>query len=148
MSVATIRAVWAGERRWDTGRPDGPTSRLDGAAETGQSPVDGLLSAVAACSGIDVVDILAKRRTPVSAVTIDVEAERRAEPPRRVTLMRLVYRIEGAGVERVHAERAVGLAFEKYCSVACSLVPDVAVTTVVVLNGERGEERGQQIINS
>ena len=96
MSDAVIRATWVGEHRWDTGRSNGPTAQLDGKAVTAQSPVDGLLSAVAACSGTDVVDILAKRRTPVSGVTIDVEADRRAETPRRVTRLRLVYRVDGA----------------------------------------------------
>jgi len=147
MSDATIRAVWAGERRWDSGRPDGPALRLDGSGESGQSPVDGLLSAVAACSGIDVVDILSKRRTPPTAVTIDIEADRRADAPRRVTRMTVRYQIDGEGIERVHAERAVQLAFEKYCSVASSLASDIWVSTVVVLNGESGDAMEHAIVN-
>ena len=63
--VSMIRAVWRGEHRFDTGRVGQPTARIDGSAITGQSPTDALLSALAACSAIDVVDILEKRRTPV-----------------------------------------------------------------------------------
>jgi putative redox protein len=33
----------------------------------------------------------------------------------------LAYRIRGAGIERVHAERAIELAVTKYCSVRDSL---------------------------
>ena len=64
--VSMIRAVWQGEHRFDTGRVGQPTARIDGSAATGQSPTDALLSALAACSAIDVVDILEKRRTPSS----------------------------------------------------------------------------------
>jgi putative redox protein len=133
-----IRATWAGEHRFDTGRPDGALTRLDGAAQSGQTPPDALLSSLAACSGIDLVDILAKRRTPVERLSIEVEGERREEMPRRFLRLRITYRVDGAGIETTHAERAVALAFEKYCSVAASLAPDTVVQTVVVVNGEAG----------
>jgi putative redox protein len=133
-----IRATWAGDYRFDTSRPDGVVARLDGAGVTGQSPPDALLSSLAACSGIDLVDILGKRRTPVERLSIEVEGERRETMPRRFVRLRITYRLEGAGIEAVHAERAVALAFEKYCSVAASLAPDIIVDTVVVVNGEAG----------
>jgi len=65
---ARVEVTWAGERRFDAGRPGGPTARIDGNAETGQTPVDALVSALAACTMVDVVDILAKRRTPLSMI--------------------------------------------------------------------------------
>ena len=130
-----VRVSWAGEQRFDTGRPNGAVARLDGGAHTGQTPPDALLSALAACSGIDLVDILAKRRTPVEKLTIDVEGDRREEMPRRFLRLRITYRIDGAGIDAVHAERAVALAFEKYCSVAATLAPDTVIETVVVVNG-------------
>ena len=140
-----VRATWAGEHRFDTGRPDGPVARLDGSAHTGQSPVDAVLSGLAACSGIDLVDILAKRRTPVERLTIDVEGVRREEAPRRLTRLRVTFHVDGAGIEAVHAERAVILAFEKYCSVAASLAPDTLVETVVVVNGVAGAVTRQSL---
>lgn len=140
-----VRATWAGEHRFDTGRLDGAVARLDGGAHTGQTPPDALLSALAACSGIDVVDILAKRRTPVERLTIDVEGDRREEMPRRFLRLRISYRIDGAGIEAVHAERAVALAFDKYCSVAATLAPDTIVETVVVVNGVAGTTVEQRL---
>ncbi len=140
MSGSLVRATWAGERRWETGRLNGPLALIDGDSVAAQSPVDALLSALAACSGVDVVDILIKRRTPPTSVVVDVGADRRTEAPRRVTALQLVFRVDGEEIERVHAERAVTLAFEKYCSVASSLAPDIIVTASVVLNGETGSE--------
>jgi putative redox protein len=143
---SVIRAVWAGEHRFDTARTDGsPSMRLDGSSVTGQTPIDALLSSLAACSGIDVVDILAKRRTPVERLSIEVQGTRRSEMPRRFEQLLVIYELDGAGIERVHAERAVQLAFDKYCSVAASLASDIQVETVVIVNGERGAPVGQVI---
>jgi len=69
-----VVATWAGDHQFDTGRPGGPTARIDSDTVTGQSPVDALLSALATCTAVDVVDILRKRRTPVSALRV-AEAE-------------------------------------------------------------------------
>jgi putative redox protein len=130
-----VRVSWAGEQRFDTGRPDGPVARLDGTGQSGQSPPDALLSALATCSGIDVADILAKRRTPAERLSVDVEGERREEHPRRFTRIRLTFRVDGVGIDAPQVERAIALSLEKYCSVAASLAPDIVLETVAVVNG-------------
>jgi putative redox protein len=135
---ARVRVTWAGEGRFDAGRPDGPTVRLDSRAKTGPSPVDGLVASLAACTAVDVVDILAKRRTPVESLAIDAEGARFAGVPGRLTAVELVYRLRGAGIERVHAERAIELAVDKYCSVRSSLDPAIPVTWRLELEGESG----------
>ena len=134
----TVRATWEGEHRFDTGRPGGPVARLDGSAKAGQNPVDAIVSALAACVGIDVVDILGKRRTPPARLVIEAHAERRAEHPRRVERVKMDFVVDGEGIEIIHTERAVALALEKYCSVAATLAADVVVETRVVVNGEAG----------
>jgi putative redox protein len=134
----TVRATWAGEHRFDTGRPGGPVARLDGSTKSGQNPVDALVSALATCIAIDVVDILAKRRTPPERLVVDAHAERRAEHPRRVERVRMDFIVDGAGIEIAHTERSVALAIEKYCSVAATLAEDVVVETRVIVNGEAG----------
>ena len=138
---ARVEVAWAGEHRFDTGRPGGPTSRLDGDGVSGQSPVDGLLSALAACSAADVVDIMAKRRTPVERLRVEVRGERREELPRRFVKIELRYIVDGAGVEMSHVERAIALSHEKYCSVVATLAVDLAISSVAVVNGEIGAPR-------
>lgn len=140
-----VVAIWQGEHRFDTGRPGHPMARVDGTAVTGQSPPDLLLSALATCSAIDLVDILGKRRTPVEGLEVDVHADRRPEPPRRFVRIDIEYRVSGAGIEAVHAERALDLAFEKYCSVAATIAPDVEVYSHLLLNGTRHAARRQAI---
>ncbi len=140
-AVSTIHLEWKGDRRFDTGRPGGPTLRLDGNAETGQTPVDALVSALTACTAVDVVEILAKRRTPLSALSIDAVGTRAETVPKRVVSVLLTYHLSGDGVDRVHAERAVELAITKYCSVRDSLDPALPVHFSVVLNGDVGETK-------
>ena len=143
MSGAPSRVVvsWQGEERFDAGRPGGPVLRLDGNAETGQSPVDAVLSALAACVSIDVVSILAKRRTPVERLDVDVAGDRADGTPRRLVAVRMAFRVDGGGIERVHAERAIDLALTKYCSVRDSLAKDIVIRWSLALNGEPGEAR-------
>ena len=133
-----VRVEWAGEHRFDAGREGGPVVRLDGSAATGPSPVDALLSAFGACTAVDVVDILAKRRTPVERLGVNVIGTRVTSIPRRLEHVLREYDVAGAGIERVHAERAVELAVTKYCSVRDSLDPEIEVEWTVVLNGEPG----------
>jgi putative redox protein len=140
----TVRATWAGAHVFDTGRPGGPTARFDGSSKTAQNPVDALVSSLSACVGIDVVDILAKRRTPVEHLVVDAHAERRATYPRRLERVTLTFRVDGAGIDLAHTERAVALALEKYCSVTASLAPDIVMETMVVVNGDAGSLVQQQ----
>jgi putative redox protein len=96
-----------------------------------------LLNALATCSGVDVLDILAKRRTPAERFVVNVTATRRTEAPRRVQRLDLEFHVDGPGIAVEHAERAIALSFEKYCSVAASLAPDIVAETTLILNGER-----------
>lgn len=138
---ARVEVTWAGEHRFDAGRPGGPTMRLDGDGTTAQSPVDGLLSALAACSAADVVDIMAKRRTPVERLRVEVRGERREELPRRFMRVELRYIVDGAGIDAPHVERAIALSHEKYCSVGATLAQDLVISSVAVVNGHAGEAR-------
>jgi putative redox protein len=132
----TIHIDWQGEHRFDAGRPGGPTIRIDASAQTGPSPVDALLIALGACTSVDVVDILAKRRTPAATLAIDVKAARADATPKRVIGVLLTYTITGDGIERSQAERAIELSVTKYCSVRDSLDPNMPVRWRLILNGE------------
>ncbi|HET7552988.1 MAG TPA: OsmC family protein [Gemmatimonadaceae bacterium] len=130
----TIFVQWQGGRNFDIGRQGGPVARVDGDAATGPSPVDTLLGALATCASVDVVDILAKRRTPVATFEVEVDAQRANGVPRRVTHVLLKFRITGEGIERDQAERAIDLSINKYCSVRDSLDPDLPIEWTLALN--------------
>ena len=136
-----VVVTWAGGERFDARRPGGPALRLDGDGTTGQSPVDAVLSALGACTSIDVVAILAKRRTPVERYSLEVSGERAEGTPRRIVAIDIAYHIDGPGIEREHAERAIELAIGKYCSVRDSLAKDIPIRWTLTLNGSTGPAR-------
>jgi putative redox protein len=132
---SVIHVEWVGGHRFDAGRPNGPTARIDGEGETGQSPPETLLSALATCVSYDVIDILAKQRTPIESLQIDVVGDRVDTIPRRYKAITLNFRIGGKGIEKEQALRAIELSATKYCSVRDSLRSDLAVAWTVELVG-------------
>ncbi len=126
-----IHVEWVGGHRFDAGRPGGPTARIDGEGETGQSPPETLLTALATCVSYDVIDILAKQRTPIQSLEIDVVGQRVDAIPRRYKHITLNFRIGGKGIEKDQAMRAIELSATKYCSVHDSLRSDIVVDWTV-----------------
>jgi len=126
-----IHVEWVGKHQFEAGRPNGPTARIDGDGETGQSPPETLLSALATCVSYDVVDIMAKQRTPVKALSIDVVGERVDTIPRRYKNITLNFHVAGKGIEKDQVLRAIELAATKYCSVRDSLRSDIMVAWTV-----------------
>lgn len=135
-NINEVDVTWLGEHRFEAGRRGGPTHRIDSGGKEGPGPVETLLGALAACTAIDVVDILEKRRTPAASLSVAVKAARAKATPPRVIGVLLSYRIAGAGIERVHAERAIELSVTKYCSVRDSLDPNLPVRWELELESE------------
>lgn len=145
--VTTARAIWRGGMLFDAGSGE-RTHAIDGNSKEAPSPVETLLNALAACSGSDVTDFLEKRRTPLTKMEIDVAATRRGDYPRRVMKLAMTFTLDGPTVEREQAERAIKLSFERYCTVAASLAGDIELSSVLVLNGERGEPVKQPMFSA
>jgi putative redox protein len=131
-----IHVEWVGAHRFDAGRPGGPTARIDGEGETGQSPPETLLTALATCVSYDVIDILEKQRTPLDSLEIDVVGQRVDTIPRRYKHITLNFRIGGKGIEKEQALRAIELSATKYCSVRDSLRNDIELEWTVELEEE------------
>ena len=93
------------------------------------SPMESVLLAVGACSSIDVVDILKKRRLTVHDCECDLTAERAEQPPRVFTAIHAHYKVKGDNLSDEDVDRAVALSAEKYCSVMLMLKGNVNITT-------------------
>jgi putative redox protein len=137
-----IEIVWEGGKRYRGGLPNGPTLVLDGDRQAAPSPVDSLLVALGTCSAIDVVEVLGKRRTPASSLTVHVDFSRAVGPPRRLTEAHLRFRV-ATDSDPHHVERAIQLSFGKYCSVAATFAPDTRFTwSVEVIPPDAGTAPG------
>lgn len=124
--------VWIEGLRFE-GRSGGTTVAIDGDGVMGISPVNLLLQSVASCAAADVVDILKKGRQELTAMTVEVAADRREEAPRYVKRLYMTFRIKGT-VDASKARRAVDLSLEKYCSVFHSLRMDLNVETEIEID--------------
>lgn len=129
-----VVATWTGGHAFKGGRPDCAPIEIDADAVKGPGPIDTLLLALASCTSYDIVEILAKRRTPVESLDIDVVGDRAPQTPAKLTHIVLTYRVRGADIEREQAERAIDLAINKYCSVRESLDPAITIDWVLELN--------------
>ncbi|NNG00123.1 MAG: OsmC family protein [Desulfobacteraceae bacterium] len=96
---------------------------------TGVSPSEMLLVAVSACSGYDVVDILEKKRMPLSMFEVIADGERDDDPPWPYRKVHLTYRLSGDGLTEKAVAQAIELSTEKYCSVAATIRGVAKITT-------------------
>jgi putative redox protein len=115
--------------------PAGGRIVLDGSSKAGASPVEAVAFALAGCMSIDIVDILHKGRFKIAAFCCDVAAQRRTEPPRRITAVRLTFHVKGDTTED-RLVRAIELSKERYCSVWHTLQTDIEFETAFRLEAE------------
>jgi putative redox protein len=135
MADLTVELEWAGGgMRFRGGSPGGPQIELDGDGEAGPSPVTALVMAIGGCMAADIVDIGTKMRLPLRTLRVILEADRRPEPPRYLTAIRMRFIVEGvAEAERTKVQRAVDLSKDTYCSVLHSLRSDADIGIEVEL---------------
>ena len=89
--------------------------------ETGVGPVEMLAIALAGCTAMDVISILVKKKMDVTSFEVKVNADRAADPPKRITKAVLEYVVRGHGVDEVSVRRAIELSVTKYCAVHATL---------------------------
>lgn len=87
----------------------------------GMKPSELILSALAGCTSVDVVEILAKKQTPLSHLEVQVSAEQDEDPPWTFRKIHLKYILKGKGLNEKNVQQAINLSEEKYCSVGATL---------------------------
>jgi putative redox protein len=92
----------------------------DSAHTHGPSPMEAVLMALCACTSVDVVSILQKKRQPLAGLRVTAHAEQAPAPPRVFTKIHLIYEVSGR-LSRKAVEDAVALSKNKYCSVSLML---------------------------
>ena len=112
--------------RWKQGQEftselDGNSIAIDGSRKNGFGPKALLLSAVAGCSGIDVVDILQKMRVEFTGLEIDVAAEQTQEHPKVYKDIYITYKLHTSPENEEKVRKAIDLSLEKYCGVSAML---------------------------
>lgn len=92
-----------------------------GGDESAPSPMEIVLQSVAACSSLDVISILRKKKKEVAAYNVELEATRAEDHPKVFTNIKVKYILTSPDAELTDLERAIELSEEKYCSVSAML---------------------------
>jgi putative redox protein len=94
---------------------------LSGDDYGGVSPSEMLLAALSSCTAVDVVDIMKKKRKPLSFLEVIADGERDPEPPWPYRKIHLLFRVKGENLTEKAIRQAIDLSQEKYCSVAATV---------------------------
>lgn len=110
--------IWKSSHAFDSFKEN---SKIEIDAKGGFNPKALLLSGLAGCTGVDIVDILEKMRVPFANLKIEVETEQTTEPPKVFKDIHMNYIITTAEENRDKVKKAIDLSLDKYCGVAAML---------------------------
>ncbi len=127
MQTATVK--WVDGEEFIAKLPSGHSVSFDADRKhnAAPGPMEMLLGALGACSSVDVVMILAKKRQRLTSLEVVITGERASEPPAVWTKIEMVYRLAG-DLEDKAVRDAIELSQSKYCSVAAMLRKTAEIT--------------------
>jgi putative redox protein len=131
-----VKVVWESPMRFIGISEQGNKITMEPGPKFGGSgqnptPLEVVAMALGACTGIDMVLVLEKMRTPLTRMEIEVETKRREEPPQYYEEIKLTYVLSGKGLSEANAQRAADLSHEKYCAVGAMLQAKAKITYTV-----------------
>ena len=108
-----------------TGDMDGHKITVDateqsGGSDLGPRPKKLMLTALAGCTGIDVIMILKKMKVEPESFNVIVEGDVTEEHPMHYTKMHVIYQFKGKDLPMDKLEKAVKLSESTYCGVTAA----------------------------
>jgi putative redox protein len=127
--VQTATVKWVAGEEFIAEMPSGHSVPFDADRKhnAAPGPMEMLLGALGACTSVDVVMILAKKRQKLTSLEVVISGERANSPPSVWTKIEMVYRLAGT-IEEKAARDAIELSQTKYCSVAAMLRKTAEIT--------------------
>ena len=127
---------WKGGMQFESDNPSGKTVLMDtvvnGQSERfGLSPKAMMLSSLAGCSGVDIVEILEKMKVVDYKLSIDAEGFLTDEHPRYYHKVHVDYHFYGKDLNPKKINKSVTLSVEKYCGVMEMFRQFATVTTEI-----------------
>lgn len=132
-----------GDLRFVARAGSGHTIVLDNReGDTGMRPAELVPLAVAACTAMDVISILRKKRQVVTHYEVRSSGEQQETHPNAFTRIDLVHVVEGPAVDVEAVRRAIELSATKYCSVGGTLSTGITeIHHAYQIRTTGGEER-------
>lgn len=118
---------------------DGHKIIIDASEETGGNnlgprPKKLMLTALAGCTGIDVIMILKKMKVIPDAFNVIVEGDLTDEHPKYYHKMKVIYQFKGKDLPKDKIEKAVKLSEEKYCGVSALYKKAIEIESEIRIN--------------
>jgi len=105
----------------------------------GIAPMSMTLASLAACTGVDVVHILRKKRAKLHDLKVEVRAKQAKHHPKVYVEIEIEYRLWGDKLHPADVEQAIQLSEEKYCSASAMLGKTAEIrSTYRILPAEEG----------
>lgn len=122
MASNTVTTVWKENMQFETDNPSGHKILIDLGEENGGNgnglrPKAMMLSALAGCSGVDVIPLLKKMHVPISDFKIEITGELTEEHPKYYNKVTVNYHFYGTNLNEDKINKAVQLSVDKYCGV-------------------------------
>jgi len=120
MASATVQ--WIGGKRFVGIDSSNHSVVLSTADEgVGMKPSELLLVALASCSSVDVVEIMTKKRQPLTSFNVQISGEQEVDPPWTYRKIYIKYIVSGKNIVEKDLAQAIALSEDKYCSVAATV---------------------------
>jgi putative redox protein len=113
-----------------------------GGDNDGFRPMELMALSLAACTAMDVISILRKKRQDVTAFDVKVRADRAEEHPKVITRAAIEYEVTGHDVQESAVRRSIELSAERYCPAQAMLGRLIPIhLEYIVFEGDSAEER-------
>ena len=116
--ATNIKVTWKKENVFSAENEAGGKAELGG---INIRPMQMILASLAGCTGVDVVNILKKKRVNFKDIEIKVSGKRADTHPKVYTDIHVTYLIWGEGIKEKDVEQAIKLSEDKYCSVSAKI---------------------------
>jgi len=134
MAAHKVTTVWKGDTVFESDNPN-ETKLLVGSDHIDAfAPKALMLSSLAGCSGIDVVELCKKMRVSLDDFKIEITAQLTEEHPRYYHKVQVDYHFFGSNLDEKKINKAVNLSVEKYCGVMEMFRQFADVTTSIFLH--------------
>lgn len=117
----TIETNWEGQMLFNVEEPGGSIN-IDsdpqfGGQNKGVLPKPLMLSALAGCTGMDVISLLKKMHAEVANFKVEVKGRLTEEHPKYYDKVVVTYKFYGNNFKKDKIEKAINLSVERYCGV-------------------------------
>jgi putative redox protein len=141
-SQPKISVRWLEAIKFEAEVPSGHRLTFDSTSENhpvaeAPSPLEAFLASAAACSAMDVISILVKKRQVVTAYHVEASYDRKTEGdwPHPIIGITMNHVLSGEKLDEEAVRHAVELSDAKYCTVIATLRFSPEVTSLFTIKG-------------